>query len=337
MNTIAEEAKKVLIVTERKGPALAPTTLGLLGMGRKIATGLGEGVSLCAAVMGRETGGISREAALFADRVYALDHPLLDPFDPELHTKALEQLVQKVKPSAVVMGGGIDHLTLAPRLAYKMGVEVITDCVGVDVEEKTGHLLCKKPVYGAKIFSTFRLDREPFLVAIRPKSAEPIGPAPGPCKIIRFDPVIDESMMRVRVIEKVKEESVDLTKAEAIVAGGRGIGDAHGLERLKELIKVLGKYFKRVELGATRPLVDSHLVPSSRQVGLTGEKVAPELYIAVGISGSMQHLTGIAGAKKIVAINSSSKAYIFEVADYGVIGGFEEVLPAFRRKLEEIQ
>ncbi len=329
------DTKAVLVLTERKGPTLASATLELFGMGRKIAADLGG--PLCAVVLGHEVAGVCEKVAPLADRVYTLDHPLLEPFHPELHLNALEQLCRKVNPSAVLMGGSVDHLSLAPMLAFEMGVDVITDCVRLGVEQETGHLLCTKPVYGAKILSTFRLDKKPYLVTIRPKSAEPVDPGLGPSEIVRFDPAIDESMARVRVIEKVKEESVDLTKAEVVVAGGRGIGDANGLEKLKDLIKVLGKFFRRVELGATRPLVDSHLVPSSGQIGLTGEKVAPELYIAVGISGSMQHLTGIAGAKKIVAINTSPKAYIFEAADYGVIGGFEEVLPALRKKLEEMQ
>jgi electron transfer flavoprotein alpha subunit len=140
----------------------------------------------------------------------------------------------------------------------------------------------------------------------------------------------------VECTKRIKEESISLSKANAIVSAGRGVKDLDGISRLKGLIHILGTYFNRVELGASRPLVDTHVVPSSRQVGLTGEKVAPELYIAIGISGSLQHVTGILGAKKIVAINSNPKAPIFQVADYGIIGNFEEVVPALIKKLEEL-
>jgi electron transfer flavoprotein alpha subunit len=175
------------------------------------------------------------------------------------------------------------------------------------------------------------------MATIRPKAMEPIGPSSATGKIIHVDPVIDEPTVKVEVIEKINEETVSLNRAEAIVAGGRGVKNAEGLKQLRELVEVLERYFGRVELGASRPLVDARLVPSSRQIGLTGEKVAPELYIAVGISGSLQHLTGILGAKKIIAINTDPKANIFKVADYGVIGNFEEVVPALKRKLEKLQ
>jgi electron transfer flavoprotein alpha subunit len=237
----------------------------------------------------------------------------------------------------MILGSTLNNLTLAPWVAYNLGVEVITDCIQLTIEAETGHLLCTKPVYGAKFFATYKLEKKPYMATLRPKAVKPIGPGPIRGKVIHFDPVIDEASVRVKLIETVKEESINLNKAEAIVSGGRGIKDTEGIEKLKELVNALRRYFRSVELGASRPLVDAHLVPSSRQVGLTGEKVAPELYIAVGISGSLQHVTGISSAKKIIAINTDPKAYIFQVADYGVVGNFEEVVPALIRKLGELQ
>jgi electron transfer flavoprotein alpha subunit len=322
-------------LAEREGQGFASITLELLGAGRKIVSDLGAILSV--ALLGHEISDATREITKFAEKVYSLDHPLLQNFQPELYTSALKQLCQKVNPDVVLMGCTLNNLDLAPRLAYRMGVEVITDCIDLAIEPGTGYLLCTKPVYGAKVLSTFKLGKKPYMVTLRPKAFEVIRLESDRGEIIHFDPVIDESLVKIEMIEKIKEESVSLNKAEAIVAGGRGIKDAEGLERLKGLIKVLRKYFNKVELGASRPLVDARLVPSSRQVGLTGEKVAPELYIAVGISGSLQHVTGIMGAKKIIAINTDPKANIFKVADYGVIGSFEEVLPALKRKLEELQ
>ena len=325
---------RILILAEKEYATVGSITYELLGIGRKIATDL-KG-SLAVAVLGHEIAGVSREIAQFADEVYSLDHFLLNNFKAELYASVLRQLCQKVNTDVILMSGTLNNLNLAPRLAYKMGVDVITDCIDLAIEPRTGNLLCTKPVYGAKVISTFKLERKPFMATLRPKAAEPIGPGSDLGKIIHFDPVIDGSLVKIELIEKIKEESVNLNKAEAIVAGGRGIKDSGGLEQLRELIKVLRKYFTKVELGASRPLVDAHLVPSSRQIGLTGEKVAPELYIAVGISGSLQHLTGILGAKKIIAINTDPKANIFKVADYGVIGSFEEVVPALKKRLEEL-
>jgi len=335
MDDVSEEKRKVLVLVEKEGRGIASITFELLGVGRKIANEF-KG-TLHAVILGHEISDATREITKFAEKVYSLDHPLLQNFQPELYTSALKQLCQKVNPDVVLMGCTLNNLDLAPRLAYRMGVEVITDCIDLAIEPGTEYLLCTKPVYGAKVISTFKLERKPYMATLRPKAFEVIRLESDRGEIIHFNPVIDESLVKIEMIEKIKEESVSLNKAEAIVAGGRGIKDAEGLERLKGLIKVLRKYFNKVELGASRPLVDARLVPSSRQVGLTGEKVAPELYIAVGISGSLQHVTGIMGAKKIIAINTDPKANIFKVADYGVIGSFEEVLPALKRKLEELQ
>jgi electron transfer flavoprotein alpha subunit len=313
---------------------LLPFTFELLGMAKQIATDL-KG-TLCAVTIGHEIADVSSKITYFVDEVYSIDHPRLPSFKPELYVSALEQLYRDVNPDVVLMGCTLDNLDLAPRLAYRMGVQVITDCIQLAVEPETGHLLCTKPVYGAKVTLVFKLLKKPYMATIRPKAVEPIGPGSATGKIIGFGPVIDESSVKVEMIEKINEETVSLDRAEAIVAGGRGVKNAEGLEQLKELVKVLKKYFGKVELGASRPLVDAHLVPSSRQIGLTGEKVAPEVYIAVGISGSLQHLTGVLGAKKIIAINIDPNANIFKVADYGIIGSFGEVVPALKRKLEEL-
>jgi electron transfer flavoprotein alpha subunit len=215
-------------------------------------------------------------------------------------------------------------------------MEVITDCIQLAIETGTGHLLCRKPVYGAKFIATFKLEKKPYLVTLRSKAWEAITPRATNGEVIHITPFFEEASVKVECTKKIKEESISLSKANAIVSAGRGVKDLEGINRLKGLINILNSYFNRVELGASRPLVDAHVVPSSRQVGLTGEKVAPELYIAIGISGSLQHVTGILGAKKIVAINNNPKAPIFQVADYGIIGNFEEVVPALIKKLEEL-
>jgi electron transfer flavoprotein alpha subunit len=237
----------------------------------------------------------------------------------------------------VLLSDSLNSLDVAPRLAYKLDGEIITDCVDIAIEPDTNHLLCTKPVYGAKFISVFKLVRRPYIVTFRSKSIKPIAKGSHHGKIIHFDARIDQSVYKLKKIKEVKEETIGLSKANAIIAGGRGIQGNDGIAKLRELKKVLKRYFKRVELGASRPLVDARLMPSSCQIGLTGEKVAPELYIAVGISGSLQHVTGISGAKKIIAINNNPKAPIFQVADYGIVANYEDVLPTLARKLEELE
>lgn len=329
-----QENGRVLVLVEREEHEIAPITFELLQAGRELTDQIGG--YLCSVILGNNIDNVSKELSQYADVVYSLDHSLLASFNPDFYTSALNQLCQSLNPTVILMGHTLNNQNVAPRLAYIIEVEVMTDCIQLAIEAGTGSLLCSKPVYGAKFISMFKLEKEPYLVTLRSKAWEPIIPCATKGEVIPFTPVLEEASSKVECIKRIKEESISLSKADAIVSAGRGIKDAEGLGQLTGLIKILGNYFNRVELGASRPLVDSHLVPSSRQVGLTGEKVAPELYIAVGISGSLQHVTGILGAKKIVAINNNPKAPIFQVADYGVIGNFEEVVPALIKKLEEL-
>jgi electron transfer flavoprotein alpha subunit len=330
------EHGRILILVEQEDGQSMPITFELLHAGSEIADKMG--TYLCAAVLGKEIDNLSNEISPFADEVYSLDHPLLESFSPEFYNEALNQLCQRVNPAAILMGHTLNNQTLAPKLAYEMGVQVITDCIQLSLEDSTGDLLCSKPVCGAKFIATFKLEKRPYLVTLRSKAWESISPGATKGEVIHIDPVLEEASVKVQSIKKIREEGINLSKAQAIVSAGRGVQNSEGgLSQLEGLLKGLGSYFTRVELGASRPLVDAHLVPSSRQVGLTGEKVAPELYIAIGISGSLQHVTGILGAKKIVAINTDPKANIFRVSDYGVIANFEEVVPALVKKLEELE
>jgi electron transfer flavoprotein alpha subunit len=303
----------ILVLAEREGQAIAPITFELIGIGRKIANELSSILSV--ALLGHAISDVSGEIASFADEIFYLDHPLLADFEAELYGSALEQLCKSMNPSIVLMGHTLDNLSLAPKISYRFGVQVITDCIQLAIEPVSKSLLCSKPVYGGKVVSTFKLEKKPYIITVRPKTAEPAVQGRSYGQIIHFDTV--NHLGRVELIDRIKEESISLNKAEVIVAGGRGIKGDEGLKLLKELIRALKKYSNRVELGGSRPLADARLIPSFRQIGLTGEKVAPSLYIAVGISGSLQHVTGTLGAKKIIAINNNPKAPIFGVADWG--------------------
>ena len=337
MDNVNREQRKILVLVEREGRGIKPITFELLGAGRKL-TEESEGV-LCAVVMGHEITEACHEIVHFVEEVYSLDHASLAQFEAEIYVSTLEQLFRNINPDILLMAHSLNGLDLAPRLGWKLGTQVITDCVNISIKPETGYVHCLKPVYGAKLIAEFEFNKKPFIVMVRSKAIEPTGPRLSPGKIIHFTPIVDKSLVKVELMETIKEESIGLDKADAIVAGGRGLKSdegTEGLEQLKELIRVLKRRFSKVELGASRPLVDGGLVPSSRQVGLTGEKVAPELYIAVGVSGSLQHLTGMLGSKKIIAINNNSKAPIFEVAHYGIVGNYQDVLPSLIRKLEEL-
>lgn len=328
------EQTRILILAEKEDEIFAPITFELLRAGSELADKAGG--RLCSAVLGLEIGEISEEMAHFSDEVYVLDHPLFAVFQVDLYAHALEQLCRSTDPDIVLTGHTLGNLDLAPRLACRMEAHLITDCIGLDIEPEMGHLLCTKPVYGDNAVATFAIEKKPQMVTLRPKVMGGMERRTTKGKVTHFDPGIDESLLRTEVIETVPGESVSLDKADAIVAGGRGIKGIEGLQQLEELIEVLRRYFGKVELGASRPLIDAGWLAPSRQLGLTGEKANPEVYMAIGISGASQHLSGIVGSKKIVAINRDEQAAIFDSADYGVVGRYEDVLPAFIKKLRQL-
>lgn len=246
-----EDQRKVLVLVEREGQEIAPITFELFQAGRKLSDQIGG--NLCSVILGHETDHLSKEMSPYADEVYSLDHPLLASFDPEFHTSALNQLCYSINPTAIFMGHTLNNQNIAPKLAYKMGMEVITDCIQLAVEAETGYLLCGKPVYGAKFIATFKLEKTPYLVTLRSKAWEPIIPRATKGKITPFAPVLEEASIKLEFTQEIKEESISLSKADAIVSAGRGVKDAEGLSQLSGLINILGTYFSRVELGASRP------------------------------------------------------------------------------------
>ncbi len=334
MAVLKRNDRRVLVFTEMEKWRTLPFNCDLFSTGRDIANSI-DG-TLCAALLGSELSEVSHKIASFADEVYCVEHPLLDRFQPEFYAIALEQLCASINVDAIIMGHNPANIDVMARLLFRLGGELITDCIQFEIDPESKHALCAKPVYGAKALATFELERKPYLATMRLKPMGPAQPDLDPGKVIHFDAKLDESMAKVELIEAVQEDNVKLDKADAIVSGGRGVRDSKGVDQLKELSKALEKFLGTVEIGASRPLVDAQVLPSSRQIGLTGKKVAPEVYFAVGISGSLQHVTGVLGANKIVAINSDPEAPIFKYADYGVVGKYEDVIPVLIRKLDEL-
>lgn len=324
--------RKVLALVEMEKRGALTFNYDLFSTGRGIANAI-DG-TLCAALLGGEVTEMCHAIASVADEIYCVEHPLLDRFQPEFYAIALEQLCENINVDAVIMGHNPTNVDVMARLSFVLGGELITDCMQFGIDPESKHALCVKPVYGAKVLATFELERKPYLATMRSKPMEPAELGLDRAKVIRFVPRLDESMAKVELIEAVQEDHVNLDKADAIVSGGRGVKQ---LEQLKGLTKALKKIFETVEIGASRPLVDARLLPSTRQIGLTGKKVAPQAYFAIGISGSLQHVTGISGANKIIAINSDPEAPIFKYADYGLVAKYEEVSPSLIKKLEELQ
>jgi electron transfer flavoprotein alpha subunit len=209
---------------------------------------------------------------------------------------------------------------------------LITDCVGFEREDGDIHFV--KPVYSSNVMAAYALATEPYLVTMRSRAEDPAERRDdAEAEVIGLEVELDASALETEVIERTleKEEGPKLTSSDIIVSGGRGVGGPEGFEHLAKLAALLNG-----AVGASRPPVDLGWAPPKAQVGQTGEKIGPSVYIAVGISGATQHTAGMSASRTIVAINKDSKANIFKVADYGVVGKHEEVLPAFHKAMKEI-
>ena len=208
------------------------------------------------------------------------------------------------------------------------------DCIELSIDPESKLLLQSRPVYGGAARAIFVSEAKPQMATVRAKAMNP-SPRDDSRRgeITAVDAGLDASMLRTRVVDRVKEEvtGIKLEDAEVIVSGGRGLGGPEGFKDLEELARILGG-----AVGASRPPCDSGWVPAHYQVGLTGKIVTPELYIAVGISGASQHMAGCSGAKTIIAINKNPEANIFNEATYGVVGDLKQVLPAFIAKVKEL-
>jgi electron transfer flavoprotein alpha subunit len=327
------DAKGILVYGEVKEGKLAPISAEGLGVGTKLAEASGQ--ELAAVIIGSGTADIAREAVAYgADRVYVVDSDLLSDYQADSYLQAMEKVLAQTSPQIIIFGQTDTGRELAPRLAFRLKTAATLDCVELDIDPDSKRLLQTKPVYGGNAHAVYVTETDPQIVSIRTKAMTPLEPDTSrQGEIINVPFEIDESAVRTRHIESVVEEvsGIKIEDADVVVAGGRGIGSVEGFAQLEELAKVL-----KGAVGASRPPCDNGWIPDTVQIGLTGKIIAPELYIAIAISGSSQHLSGCSGAKNIVAINKDPEANIFRQARYGVVGDWKKVLPAFTDKLKEL-
>ena len=326
------EYKGVLIFAEATKGRLSPITAELLGCGKKLADSLEE--ELSAVILGDGITGLSQEAIAFgADKVYIVDSPILKDYQTDPYVMFMEKVVKQVKPRILLLGQTTIGRDLAPRSAFRLGTVATTDCIELSIDRSSKKLLQTKAVYGGNIMATFTSNSYPQIATVRAKAYSPLKPDTSrQGKVVAVDAEVEPSAVRTKVINKVSEtaKGVRLEDSAVIVAGGRGIGSAEGFKELEELANLLNGV-----VGATRPPCDNGWVQDSAQIGLTGKIVAPDLYIAIALSGSSQHISGFSGAKNIIAINKDPEANIFKIARFGIVGDWKKVLPAFTDKVRE--
>ena len=327
------EYKGVMIYSEVTEGKLMVITTELLGCGRKLADDLGQ--ELCAVLVGSDISSLAQEAVAFgADKVYIVDDPLLKDCQTDSYVLTLEKAVKQVMPQILILGQTSIGRDLAPRLAFRLETAASMDCIELAIDPDSKLMRQTKPVYGGNAQAIFSCETYPQIATVRAKAMSPLErDTSRQGEIITIEAGLDPSAIRTKVLEKVTEEveGIKLEDAAAIVSGGRGIGGAEGFKQLEELAKMLNW-----AVGATRPPCDNAWVPDGWQVGLTGKIVTPDLYIAVALSGSSQHMSGCSGSKNIVAINKDPEANIFKEAHFGVVGDWKKVLPALTEKVKEL-
>ncbi len=326
--------KGILVLGEIAEGKLAPITIELLGIGRKLAGELGEELSIL--LMGSKAGGLGQEAIAYgADKVYVAEDSLLDNYNSDAYTQVAADLCLKALPSIMLLGHTDVGCDLAPRLNGRLGGGLAMDCLALSVDPATKLLVSTRPVFGgnANAMMVSRSAR-PQMATLRLKTVPPAERSDSrKGEVIPVEGKLDPSVLKVSVVDRIKEEveGVKLEDAEVVVSGGRGVGSAENFGMLRELARVLSG-----AVGATRPACDEGWTPVTLQVGQSGKVVSPKLYIAVALSGAMQHISGCLGSKYIVAINNDKEANIFNVAHFGIVADFKEVLPALTAKFKEL-
>jgi electron transfer flavoprotein alpha subunit len=319
----------VLVIAEHAEGKLRNVSLEILGVARKIAERKGGAVS--GALVGSDLSGLPEVLAQYgAKKVYVASDPGLQSYSPLAHCTAIVSIIGEAKPDVVLFPATTRGKELSARAAARLGVGLAPDCIDLAYD---GELVITRPIYAGKIMSKVRLSgSEPHLVSVRPK----IYPVPerdegAKAEIAHVQAAIEESAARARATDFLKPETefADVAEADIIVSGGRGVKEKASFKLLEELAKVLG-----ASVGASRAAVDAEWRDHADQVGQTGKIVNPNLYVACGISGAIQHLVGMRTSKCIVAINKDPEAPIFKVADYGIVADLFDVLPLLKDELE---
>jgi electron transfer flavoprotein alpha subunit len=314
----------ILVIVEQREGKLNRVSWETLTAGQALAAETGW--PLEAAVAGKDIGALANEvAAKKVSKVYAIESPKLEPYTPDAFAAGLKQFLESNKPKLVLMPHTYQVRDFVPKLATAMGRTVISDCIGY---KKAGEKLSfTRQMFQGKLAADVSFSGEPpwFATfqngAFRGDKAE-VGASPAPVETVNVE--IADSVIRNKPHEVFKEakQAVDLTQAEIIVSIGRGIKEQKNIEIAKQLAEALGG-----EIAASRPICDSGWLPMDRQIGSSGQTVAPKLYLALGISGAIQHIVGMKGSRTIIAVNKDSEAPIFEIADYAVVGNLFDIVP----------
>ena len=318
-------SKNVFVIAEQRDGELQKVSTELIGKARELADDLGQEVY--AILLGEN---VKAKADVLihhgADKVIVVDHPLLKEYVTEPYAKSIYTIVQRYEPEIVLFGATSIGRDLAPRLAARIHTGLTADCTGLEIDAETRLLRMTRPAFGGNLMATIVCqDFRPQMATVRPGVMTPMdNDNDRKGEVIMEDVGLTDADMNVKIIEVAKEEKkkLDITEARILVSGGRGLGGPEGFDLLAELAEAM-----EGEISSSRASVDAGWIEKARQVGQTGKTVRPDIYFALGISGAIQHLAGLEESGLIIAINKSDAAPIFDVADLGIVGDLNKVLP----------
>ena len=338
------EYKGVFVFAQQVDGIVGGIAFELVGEGKKLANDLG--VEVTAVLLGSDIKDqADRLGAYGADNVIVVDDPMLKEYRTEPYTHAMASVINEFKPEIVLIGATAIGRDLGPRLAARIHTGLTADCTQLDIgdfplnpipgkEQKHNQLLMTRPAFGGNTIATIACpDFRPQMATVRPGVMQKLPKDPShKANVIEFNPGFEENAMYVEILEIVKAVSdvADIMDAKILVSGGRGVGSPENFKILHDLADAIGG-----TVSCSRAVVDAGWKPKDLQVGQTGKTVRPNLYIACGISGAIQHLAGMEESDIIVAINKDEYAPIFDVADYGVVGDLNKIVPLLTEKIKE--
>ena len=320
-------SKNVFVIAEQR------VSYELIGKARELANDLGQDV--VAVLMGSGVEAVAGDLAKAgADKVIVVDDPMLAEYVTEPYAKATTAVIKANDPEIVLFGASSIGRDLAPRVSARIHTGLTADCTKLEIDPETKLLNMTRPAFGGNIMATILCaDHRPQMATVRPGVMQALESCDKVGEVEKFAVEFTPADMNVEICEVVKtdKKTVDITEAKILVSGGRGLGSAEGFAQLKDLADVLGG-----EVAASRAAVDSGWIEKDRQVGQTGKTVRPDLYVACGISGAIQHAAGMEESEFIVAINKEESAPIFGICDLGIVGDLNKIVPKLTEALKKV-
>ena len=326
-------SKNVFVIAEQRDGKIMKVSYELIGKARELANDLGQDV--IAVLMGSGIEAVAGDLAKAgADKVIVVDDPMLAEYVTEPYAKAATAVSKANDPEIVLFGASSIGRDLAPRVSARIHTGLTADCTKLEIDPETKLLNMTRPAFGGNIMATILCaDHRPQMATVRPGVMQALESCDKVGEVEKFAVEFTAADMNVEICEVVKtdKKAVDITEAKILVSGGRGLGSAEGFAQLKDLADVLGG-----EVSASRAAVDNGWIEKDRQVGQTGKTVRPDLYVACGISGAIQHAAGMEESEFIVAINKEETAPIFSICDLGIVGDLNKIVPKLTEALKKI-